>query len=100
MTRRSVLALAALPLGAQIRYREYGRCLPEHLSALAAEAYARRNRRVAALTNAAAIREYQSWARATFLRLAGPLPGRAPLNLRTTGKLERRGYTIEKVVYE
>src|SRR5437763_905397 len=36
MTRRQILALPfAATLAAQIRYREYARCLPDYLSALA-----------------------------------------------------------------
>ena len=110
MTRRQLfgtaLALAAGPLrfraGAQapIGYRDYFRCLPDYLSALAADAYSRRNARVAALESAEAIREYQAWARRTFLELAGPLPERTPLGLRTTGAFERPAYRVEKVVYE
>src|SRR5215831_4023228 len=49
-----------------IRYREYARCLPDYLAGLAADAYGRRNARVAKLTTATAIREYQAWARRTL----------------------------------
>src|ERR1035438_6506106 len=108
-TRRRLLgsacALAASSLRAQapsggIRYREYARCLPDYLSDLAADAYARRNARIASLGTPAAIRDYQTWARRTFEQLAGALPERTPLHLRTTGALERDQYTIEKIVYE
>ena len=37
----------------------------------------------------AAIRDYQAWARRTFQQLAGALPERTPLNLRTIGAFER-----------
>jgi dienelactone hydrolase len=101
MTRRRILALlGASSVRAQIHYREYARCLPDHLAALAADAWSRRNARIAALKTPAAIRDYQAWARRTFLQLAGPLPDRAPLNLRTTGALDRPAYRIEKLVYE
>jgi dienelactone hydrolase len=109
MTRRQMLG-SAIALGGSFRagaqtdpaihYREYARCLPDYLAALAADAYARRNARIAQLKTAAAIREYQAWARRTFLQLAGGLPERTPLHLRTTGAFERDGYRIEKVVYE
>ena len=104
MTRRHLLqSLAAIasPLtAAPIHYREYARCLPDYLTALAAEAYTRRNARIAQLKTAASIRDYQAWARRTFLRLAGSLPERTPLNLRTVGAFERSGYRVEKIVYE
>src|SRR5438067_7983061 len=104
MTRRQILGapflLGASALRAEVRYREYARCLPDYLAALAADAYARRNSRIEQLQTPAAIREYQGWARRTFLQLAGGLPERTPLNLRTTGSLDRAGYRLEKVVYE
>ncbi len=83
-----------------IRYREYARCLPDYLAGVAADAYARRNARIAALDTAAAIREYQAWARRTFQQLAGTLPERTPLHLRTTGSLDRHQYSVDKIVYE
>src|SRR5205823_4951349 len=71
-------------------------CLPDYVTALAAEAYRRRNERIASTP----VREYQAWARRTFLQLAGPLPERTPLHLRTTGTVDRAAYRIEKLVYE
>jgi dienelactone hydrolase len=108
ITRRRVLGLAcalARPrLRAQrlaaIHYREYARCLPDYLSALAADAYARRNARIALLNTPEAIRDYQAWARRTFQQLAGSLPERTPLELRTTGDLDRSRYRVEKIVYQ
>ena len=75
MTRRQILGtpflLGASALRAQIRYREYARCGPDYLAAVAADAYARRNARIAALKTPAAIRDYQAWARRTFLKSRG-----------------------------
>jgi cephalosporin-C deacetylase-like acetyl esterase len=108
-TRRRILgsacALAASVLRAQpsaggIRYREYSRCLPDYLSDLAADAYTRRNARIASLDSPAAVHDYQTWARRTFQHLAGALPEPTPLHLRTTGVLERDQYSFEKIVYE
>jgi cephalosporin-C deacetylase-like acetyl esterase len=97
MTRRLALALLGAPLlRGEIRYREYARCLPDYVTALAAEAYRRRNERIASMP----VREYQAWARRTFLQIAGPLPERTPLHLRTTGTVDRAAYRIEKLVYE
>jgi cephalosporin-C deacetylase-like acetyl esterase len=83
-----------------INYREYARCLPDYLAGVAAGTYARRNARIAALDTAAAIRDYQAWARRTFQQLAGTLPERTPLDLRTIGAFDRAGYSVERVVYE
>ena len=86
--------------GVQIGYRDYPRCLPDHLRELAQRAYLARNRELAKLTNAAAIRARQKWARETFWKLAGGEPEKTPLNARSLGTIEREGYRIEKILYE
>jgi dienelactone hydrolase len=102
MTRRTLFGLlgAAALRGQEIHYREYARCLPDYLTALADDAYARRNARIAALRTPEDIRAYQAWTRATFQKLAGGLPQRIPLNPRTVGGFDRPGYRVEKLVYE
>ena len=110
ITRRTLLgsacAMAAPRLRAQsapagVPFREYARCLPDHLAGLAADACSRRNARVAKLTTAAAIRDYQAWARRTFQKFAGTLPAeRTPLHVRTVGAFDRPNYRVEKLVYE
>ena len=47
-------------------YRDYSKCLPDHLSALAARAYQARNHELASLRNPQAIAKRQEWARETF----------------------------------
>lgn len=102
LNRRSLLTTLAAPLlrGQNILYRDYSRCLPGYLQTLAAEAYERRNRALAALTTPDAIRRRQAWVRETFWKLAGGLPERTPLNAKTIGSFERSGFRVEKVVYE
>lgn len=102
MTRRTALALAAASISGrgEVRYRQYSRCLPDFLARLAREAYEKRNAALAKLTTPAAIRERQTWVRETFWRLVGGMPGRTPLNIKTTGSFERAGYKVEKLVYE
>jgi cephalosporin-C deacetylase-like acetyl esterase len=102
MTRRQLLGTPFLlpALQAQTRYREYARCVPDYFAALAADAYSRRNTRLARLTTPKAIRDYQAWARQTFIELAGGLPERTPLNLRTVGSFDRPAWRVEKLVYE
>src|SRR3954449_2963814 len=97
MTRRHLLALfGAAALRGETRYREYARCLPDYVTALAEAAYRRRNERIASMP----VRDCQAWARATFLKIAGPLPSRTPLNLRKVGTLDRPAYSLERIVYE
>jgi cephalosporin-C deacetylase-like acetyl esterase len=107
ITRRALMGSAVALAGSirraaadPIAYRDYSRCLPDYLTALATDAYRRRSEKIAKLTTAAAIREYQWWARTTFLKLAGALPERTPLNIRTVGAFERERYRVEKLVYE
>jgi len=95
-----VLAAGRSMAQTEITYRDYSRCLPDYIAGLAADAYRRRNRRIAGLTTVPAIEKYQAWARATFLRLAGGLPQRTDLNLRSTSAFERAAYRVEKLVYE
>jgi dienelactone hydrolase len=83
-----------------VAYRDYARCLPDFLGELAAHAYESRNQKVAALTTPAAVRQYQQWARETFWKLAGGVPQRTPLNVRTLGGFEREHYRVEKLLYE
>ena len=83
-----------------IYYRDYSKCLPEHLGALARKAYERRNHELAKLTDATSIQERQKWARETLWRLVGGLPERTPLHTRVTGEIDRPGYGVEKLVYE
>jgi dienelactone hydrolase len=111
ITRRELLALAAL--GTVLRrsadaqtaapstlYRDYSRCFPDFLRDLAENAYESRNRAIAQLTTPEAIRERQRWVAETYWRLIGGMPERTPLNARSVGTFERRGYRVDKVVYE
>lgn len=109
LSRRQLLALAgAYVLTPQLDatdlpgfyYRDYSKCLPDYLSGLARAAYEKRNRDLSRLTGPSAIAARQSWARETFWKIVGGEPERTPLKPRVTGKFERAGYTVEKVVYE
>src|SRR5437868_4464789 len=99
-TRRELLALAACGavLRAQTRvYRDYSRCLPDHLRDLAERAYRLRNGEIAKLTSPGALRARQQWVTETFWKMVGGMPERTPLNARTTGTFERPGYRVEKL---
>ena len=94
------LRAAPQPAFPGVAYREYARCLPDYLRDLAARAYQERNREIARLTSVESIRQRQKWARETFWKLAGGMPQRTPLNVRTLGAFDRSGYRVEKLVYE
>lgn len=100
MTRRELLAITlAAPAFAQ-KYRTYSRCLPEYLSALAHEAYERRNAALLSIRTPEDARKRQAWVRQTFWELIGGEPDRTPLNTRTIRSFKREGYTVETIVYE
>lgn len=46
------------------------------------------------------IAEYQKRLRSKFLEAIGELPQRTPLNPRVTGVVQRKGYKVEKVIFE
>lgn len=83
-----------------VYYRDYSRCLPDYLSALARQAYETRNRELQLLTNADAVQKRQAWVRETFWKLVGGEPQRTPVNARVTGEFERAAYRVQKVIYE
>lgn len=95
MRRRDFLAAFAAP----VQYRDYSRVLPDYLRRLADQAYQRRNRALAAVTSADAVKKRQQWARETFWKLIGGPLNNTPLRVRTTGGFERDGYRVEKLIY-
>jgi dienelactone hydrolase len=42
----------------------------------------------------------QSYIREKLLEIIGPFPDKTPLNVRVTGKIQREGYRVEKLIYE
>ena len=71
------------------------------LTGIANEQLAERRAAIAEIRNPADVRRRQEYIRSTLRKLMGGLPeGRAPLNMRRTGALDRGEYRVEKVVYE
>jgi cephalosporin-C deacetylase-like acetyl esterase len=61
----------------------------------------RREAAVKTVQSVAQAEERKRWVRAKILELIGGLPDYdGPLNARVTGRIERRGYVIEKVIFE
>src|SRR5512140_269996 len=90
----------AAPKYSGAAYRQYSRCLPDYLRRLAARAVDLRERELAKLTSAEAIRARQRQVREIFWKLAGGMPERTPLNARTVSSFDRPGYRVEKILYE
>lgn len=107
MTRREWLSLCAASCAGQeptaypgVAYRQYSKCMPQYLRELALAAYKRRNDEIAKITTAELVDARKKWARQTFWSLIGGAPERTPLNARVTGKLDRAGYRVDKVIFE
>ncbi|MDY0170238.1 MAG: hypothetical protein RBS80_27085, partial [Thermoguttaceae bacterium] len=60
----------------------------------------KRNEAFQAVKSRADCRRWQADRREFFLRQLGGLPERTPLNAQTVGRLEGKGYRIEKVIFE
>ncbi len=104
-TRRSALVSLAASAGSLFalpRANPYSRCLPDFLTALAREAYAKRNAALAAVTTAQTAKARQEWVRETLWSLIGGRPLRTSLATETVagGSFTRDGYRVEKLSYE
>ncbi len=72
----------------------------EYLARQARAYEERRDAEIAAIQTAEQLRNWQSKTRARLVELLGGFPERTALNPRVTGKLERDGYRVEKIIYE
>jgi dienelactone hydrolase len=83
-----------------VLYRDYSRCLPDLYRHLVGESVRMRNEAISLLTTPEAIQARQQWVRTKFWQLAGQPPAKSPLNIETTGALDRPHYRIEKLLYQ
>ena len=63
-------------------------------------ACAERRQRYEQVKTPAQVADYQRRLRSFFLRQLGPLPERTPLEARVTGKVARKGFSVEKVIFQ
>lgn len=81
-------------------FQELRRMLPEWLNTKAGECLTRRKAAIDAISDLDGLHRRQQYVREQMLDNLGGFPERTPLNPRVTGRLERDGYTIEKIVFE
>lgn len=74
--------------------------LDRHLTAAASRQWEARAARVAALRTPAEVKERQAHIRKAMIDSIGGFPEKTPLRARVTGRLDRDGYIVEKVIYE
>ena len=74
--------------------------MKEYLTALVDEQFARRDAVLARLHSAEDWNRHAAYIRQSMADWTGAFPSRTPLNARVTGKIERPGYVMEKVLFE
>ena len=72
----------------------------DHIIGLAEPLFERADGRRNRLASLEDVEAHQRAVREGFTELIGGLPERTPLNVRSMGSLERRGYRVEKIVFE
>ncbi|MCC6444797.1 MAG: acetylxylan esterase [Armatimonadetes bacterium] len=82
-------------------YQDVADQMIRDLQRRALEEFRRQDAERESLTTVAAFEAHREKVRAAFLKALGGLPQeRTPLNARCTGKIERPGFVIEKIIYE
>ena len=71
-----------------------------YLTRIAEDRWRARDDAMSAIRDPHDVYNRQEYVRQTILREIGGLPERTPLNAQVTGRIERDGYSVEKVVYE
>jgi len=84
----------------QIFLNRYPRMAHDYYESRAREILLDRERRIAALKTKKDALAYVSYVRAAVKKAFGPMPPKTPLNAKVTGRVEKDGYSLEKVVYE
>ncbi|HWB99851.1 MAG TPA: hypothetical protein VG672_24255, partial [Bryobacteraceae bacterium] len=74
--------------------------LERYLTVLAEDCWEQRAARVASIRTPAEAAARRDFVRAKMIEELGGFPEKTPLRARVTGRLEREGYHVEKVIYE
>jgi hypothetical protein len=83
-----------------VRYNNPGSFLIDHLNNQAAVYYEMRDAEIAKLRDKNDWIERQSLVRKKLMAVVGPFPPKTPLNVKVTGILKKKGYRVEKIIYE
>ena len=87
-------------LGGQVAGRPAGTMMYHYLMGQVNQASVRWEARFEKLKTPEQIAAYQKRLRAAFLEALGPFPPRTDLNARVTGTIKRKGYRVEKILFE
>lgn len=95
------VANAARPAGSGAKIPPERYPLENYLTAIAERQWQARSKQIADIKTPDDVRARAKFIRTEFLRGIGGLPERSgPLNVRITGTLERKGYRVEKLIFE
>jgi len=83
-----------------IRYKNPGSFLIDHLNAQATRYYEMRDAEISKLRDKNDWIARQSLVKKKLMEIVGPFPSKTPLNARVTGIIKKKGYKVEKIVYE
>jgi dienelactone hydrolase len=83
-----------------MEYTDARNVLYHHLKDIGQAQMSRRAQSVAELDSLAAWQERQAEVRGALQAVVGPFPEKTPLNVRVTGRLQRPGYSVEKILFE
>ncbi len=83
-----------------IRWNNPGSLLINHLIKKADNYYSLRDKEIAGLKNGDDWRMRQEEVKNKLNELVGPFPGKTPLNPKVTGVIRKKGFRIEKIIYE
>ena len=83
-----------------IRWNNPGSFLINHLMQQAFQYYDIRDKEIAQLNSKSDWIERQQNVRRKLKEIVGPFPEKTPLNARITGVIKKKGYKVEKIIYE
>lgn len=81
-------------------YSDSENSLYKYFCAVAFEQLAAREQEISKLKTTTDWLDRQAWVKNKLSEIIGPLPERTPLNVKITGVIQKKGYRVEKMVYE
>ena len=83
-----------------LRWNNSGSLLIQHLTKQAMDHYEIRDREISKLKTRSEWMNRQAKVKDKLMEMVGPFPEKSPLNPRITGTIKKKGYRIDKIVYE
>lgn len=83
-----------------LRWNNSGSLLIQHLTKQAMDHYEIRDREISKLKTRSEWMNRQAKVKDKLMEIVGPFPEKGPLNARITGTIKKKGYRIDKIVYE